>query len=120
MNEDEIRRKLKDAIDARQPSITPAFSAVWAGAEARFRRSRQYYRSVGGIVAAVAVMAIAAGLWFDPGSEPNDDYLIADAILNGTSWSAPSDTLMPEHQFDIYQEVSFLTESTNGQEGSLL
>lgn len=75
---------------------------------------------MGGIAAAVAVIGITLGLWPERQAELTDEFLIADSLLNSTSWAAPSDSLMPEHQFDIYQEIPFLNESTNSQEGSLL
>jgi len=53
-------------------------------------------------------------------SELDDEYLIADALMNSTSWTAPSDSLMPQHQFDIYREIPFPDPSTISEEGSLL
>lgn len=120
MNENYIQRKLKEAYDASQPARTSSFNETWASAKARFERSQHRYRVIGGIAAAVAVIGLAIGLWPARQAEFDDDYLIADALLNSTSWSAPSDMLMPEHQFDIYREIPFLIESTNSQEGSLL
>lgn len=120
MNEDDIRKSLKPAYEDAQPHKAPPFDAVWANAEAEYGRSRGRYRVIGGVAAAIAVIGIAAGLWSTQQTEPGDDYLIADALMNSTMWSAPSDSLMPEHQFDIYREISFPGVSTNEQEGSLL
>ena len=119
MNEDQIRQKLHEAYQSaeRKP---PAFTKIWAAAQAEHHGSRRRYRMFGGIAAAAAVVGIAVGLWPGKQAELSGDYLIADALLNSTSWSAPSDMLMPEHHFDVYQEIPFLIESTNSLEGSLL
>jgi hypothetical protein len=119
MNENQVKQDLKSAYQAaeRKP---PPFNEVWAAAEVAHGRMRRRFRVIGGLAAAVAVIAITAGLWPEQQAELTDEFLIADALMNSTSWSAPSDSLMPEHQFDIYQEIPFLNESTNSQEGTLL
>ena len=68
----------------------------------------------------MAMIAIVAGLWSSQEAGMSDDYLIADSLLNTTQWSAPSDALMPTHEFDIYQELPVLLESTKPAEGALL
>lgn len=118
MSDLEIQKKLKRAFAAAQAK-PPPFDEVWAKAEAAGLRSRRY-RLWAGIAAAAAVVAVVAGLWPAQEGELADDFLIADSLLNSTSWSAPSDMLMPEHQFDIYQDIPVLMESTQTQEGSLL
>jgi len=76
------------------------------------------------VVAAFAVIGSAALLVFTqwPNSRQitDDEYLTAEALLDATYWIAPSDVLMPQYQFDIYQDIPFLMESTDIQEGSLL
>lgn len=119
MKEIEIRQALKDAHESAEGK-PPPFDAVWAAAESAHGHSRGRFRVIGGFAAAVAVIAIIAGLWPEQQAGLTDEYLIADALMNSTSWSAPSDSLMPEHQFDIYQEIPFPGVSTNEQEGSLL
>ena len=120
MNEDKIRNSIRPAFDSVQTGNVPVFDEVWAKAEATYGRSQRRYRVFAGVAAAVSVVAIVASLWPAQQAEPSDDYLIADAIMNSTLWSAPSDSLLPEHQFDIYQEIPFLDESTNAMEGTLL
>jgi hypothetical protein len=46
--------------------------------------------------------------------------MIADALMNSTTWTAPSDVLMPDHQFDIYRDIPVLDQSTISEEGTLL
>ena len=72
------------------------------------------------MAAAIAVVVATFSLWSANEAEVVDEFLIADALLNSTQWSAPSDLLMPEHQFDLYQDLPLLMESTESQEGSLL
>lgn len=123
MNEKEIKEKLKQAAQAAQKDDTPSFDETWVIAESHFVESRSRYRRYGAIVAAAAAIALVAmtiALWPAQQAELADDYLIADALLNSTSWTAPSDALMPEHQFDIYQGIPLLDESTKPYEGSLL
>ena len=113
MNEENIRKSLKPAFEKTQTSNAPGFDDVWAKAETAYSDSQRRFRVIGGIAAVLAAAVIIATLWPAQQAELSDDYLIADALMNSTMWSAPSDSLMPEHQFDIYQEIPFLLESTN-------
>ena len=117
MKEADIRRSLKPAFEQEQ--ATPGFDAMWTKAELAHDQQRKV-RMFSGVAAVLAMVVIAATLWPSQQAELHDDYLIADALMNSTLWSAPSDSLMPEHQFDIYQEIPFLLESTNTLEGTLL
>lgn len=120
MSDNELHDKVGEALRRAGSHAVPDFEKVWSAAEQEVQRSRRRYATFGGIAAALAVVAIVVGNWNAPTNEIGDDYLIADAILNSTQWVAPSDALMPQHQFDIYQEMNFLDESTDIQDGSLL
>jgi hypothetical protein len=120
MNEENIQKSLRPAFEDAHTGNAPVFDKVWANAEVAYDRSQRRYRMFGGVAAAIAVLGIVAFLWPAQQEEFSDDYFIADALMNSTSWSAPSDALMPEHQFDIYQEIPFPGVSTDRQEGSLL
>jgi hypothetical protein len=120
MNEENIRKRLGPAYKQTHTEDVPDFDKVWANAEAAYSASRRRARFVRGIAAVLALAVIAATLWPSQQAELSDDYLIADALMNSTLWSAPSDSLMPEHRFDIYQEIPFLIESTISLEGTLL
>ena len=123
MNENEIKEKLKQAAQAAQKDDMPSFDETWVVAETHFVQSRSRYRRYGAlatVAAAIGVVAMTIALWPAQQAELSDDYFIADALLNSTSWTAPSDALMPERQFDIYQGIPLLDESTNTYEGSLL
>lgn len=120
MSDNDIKELLKDAHGAVQRPELHAFDKVWAAAELQHQNERRRYATFSGWAAALAMVAIVAGLWFSQEAGMSDDYLIADALLNNTQWSAPSDTLMPKREFDIYQEIPFLMESTDLEEGALL
>ncbi len=121
MDDNQIREEIKKAAEATQTvSRIPSFDETWVIAEAEVARTTKPRQRYVGWVAAAAVVVLAVVLLPSQKKELSDDYMIADALLNSTSWSAPSDALLPEHQFDIYQEIPFLLESTNGQDGSLL
>lgn len=120
MSNNELKNLHKDAFDGRQKHEAPAFDKVWAAAEQQYLEGRRLYATLSGIAAALAIVTVVAGLWSSEESTVSDEYLIADSLLNGTQWSAPSDALLPQHQIDIYREVPFLMDTTNLDEGSLL
>ena len=55
------------------------------------------------------------------GPEPAEPNLVdLDELVASTTWVAPSDSLLPEHRFDIFQELPEMFESTGTEEGTLL
>lgn len=120
MNESD--HMLRNAVRAAQASAervpAPEFEDVWtaAGTRERWARNRQFF--LAGSVAVVAVLAIAFGLM-----TPVDEkwqYIDEDELFETTGWSAPSDSLLPNHEFDIYQNIPVLIESTESYGGALL
>lgn len=120
MSDRELEIRLKKALAARSPAETPEFDSVWSGAEQRLHTERRRYKVVTGVVATLAVVAIVIGNWPGATPEASDEFFIAEALMNETNWMSPSDALLPQHQFDIYQEIPSLLESTDIEEGSLL
>ena len=120
MSDKEIRKQLRKALAAVHAEQPPAFADVWAAAERQDAVSRKRYAGLAGMAAAIALAVLATSFWSADEANMADEFLIADALMNSTQWLAPSDLLMPEHQFDIYQDIQFLLESTDIQEGSLL
>ena len=112
-----LRAALREAQASVEDGDVPQFDRVWAAANARTRVLRRQRRVVVGSVAA-AVAAIAFGLLVPRGVELQ--FIDADELLGTTSWTAPSDGLLPDHQFDIYQEIPVLIESTETYGGTLL
>jgi hypothetical protein len=80
---------------------------MWQRAQTSHAVSRRRY--AGFAAAAVIVAVIALGIR-TPVEEPT--YIEMAELLDSTYWSAPSDVLMPEKEFDIYQELPTLFEST--------
>jgi hypothetical protein len=97
---------------------TPDFDDVWEAASSRAALVRKRQRALAGSAAVAAVVAIAFA-WLAP-HEDEWRYIDAGGFLETTSWSAPSDTLLPEHQIDIYRDIPVLIESTGTNGGALL
>jgi hypothetical protein len=51
---------------------------------------------------------------------PGPSYVEVADLMDSTYWSAPSDVLLPDREFDIYQDLPVLFESTEPAEGALL
>ncbi len=111
---DQLRRGQGEVERGRDPG----FEAAWAAAEIRASRYSRRGWVAGGALAAAVVIAIAAGLL-----RPADrdwQYVSLEELESSTSWVAPSDVLLPKHQFDIYNEIPVLIESTETERGALL
>jgi hypothetical protein len=117
-SDDTLREAVREAHARAVNVAAPEFEQVWAAAGARVgsRRKRPYLVAVS--VAAAAVLAIAFGLR----APMHDDWQYIDEyeLLETTGWSAPSDSLLPSREFDIYQTVPVLIESTETYGGALL
>ena len=96
---------------------TPSFDRVWQAAEERYTSSRKRYRNVASAAAVIAATVIALN-WQSPTEQNN--YIEIAELLGSTSWSAPSDVLLPDRKFDIYQDMPVLFESTEPAGGALL
>ena len=81
---------------------------------------RSRYQRVAGFASAAAVAAIAFMLWPLNGNDVERAFITEDDMMNSTQWLAPSDVLLPQHQFDIYGELPVLIETNDVDEGSLL
>ncbi len=113
-----LRNAVREAQANAESRHVPDFDGVWAAASARGRASRMRQRLLAGSAAVAAVLAIAFGLRAPTGDELR--YIDADELLGTTGWSAPSDSLLPDHAFDIYQDIPVLIESTETYGGALL
>lgn len=113
-----LRAALCLAQATAEKGRAPDFDDAWAAALARAGAVRKRRGMLAGSVAAAAVAAVAFGLLAPPTHEWR--YIDKADLLWTTNWSAPSDSLMPAHQFDIYQDVPVLIESTETYGGALL
>jgi hypothetical protein len=113
-----LRTALRGAQARKETGRVPDFDGVWAGASKRAKAPGSRRRVIVGSAVAAAVAAVAFGLL----PQMNDDsrYVDVGDLLETTSWSAPSDSLLPEHQFDIYRDIPTLIESTEDYGGTLL
>jgi len=118
----DIDKELRDAMRNRQDKAGawqgPDFDVVWARAESTVARRRRN-RSMGGIAAAVALVAVVLVSQLRQ-TEQEWQFVDPDEFASSTSWVAPSDILLPKHQFDIYGEIPVLIESTERDGGTLL
>lgn len=112
--EDALRSALKRGLRYAQGS-TPSFASVWAAAEQRSTRQRGI--AIAGLSAAAAALL---ALGFLTSGDDAVRYVDVDELMGSTSWSAPSDFLLPERRYDVYQEIPLLFESTESYGGTLL
>ena len=114
---DTLRNAVKDAFAGAEGHQRPSFEKVWQEAERRNAASRQSYRWFAGAAATAAAIVVA--LYLQTPAE-QDPYIEVAELLDSTYWSAPSDVLLPDREFDIYQDLPVLFESTEPAEGALL
>ena len=118
INDDNFPTEVRRAWPDNGESRAPAFDATWRAAESRYARARHIQRMLAGAAAAVAAIIVGLNLT----NSPVDDvtYIEVAELLESTSWTAPSDVLLPKREFDIYQELPTLLESTETAGGTLL
>jgi hypothetical protein len=114
-----IEAAVQQGHEDAEAGRVPSFDTVWAGAEARIGRKRRRIRAAGGMAAAVALVAVVVIGQFQP-AEQEWQFIDPNEIAGSTSWVAPSDVLLPTHQFDIYRDIPVLIESTGEDGGTLL
>ncbi len=115
LSDEQMRAALQKAQAEKEAGTVPEFSAMWVIAENRARARR---RRRGMVAGSVAVLALALVMLMPSGDDLH--YINTAELLETTSWAAPSDILMPEHQYDIYGEIPVLIESTETYGGALL
>lgn len=100
-----VRQSWRRAGERRAPN----FGDAWQAAAQRHATSRRRYAGVAAAAVVAAVIAVATGV---RPPTPETGYIELADLLGTTHWSAPSDVLIPEREFDIYQELPALFEST--------
>ena len=114
----DLRTALQKAQSDKEQGRVPGFDDVWSGAVRRARNANRRRRAFAatGIAAVAAVLVLR--LW--PSIDDGQRYIDLDDLLETTHWRAPSDSLMPEHEIDIYRDIPVLIESTDTYGGALL
>lgn len=115
---DKFDTDIKRAWPENDMRRVPTFAETWRAAEERYARRRRRYGMLAGAAAVVAMVFVGLQLQTSPTADVN--YIEVDELLGSTSWTAPSDVLLPRHEFDIYQELPSLIESTDTAGGTLL
>lgn len=95
---------------------SPSFDETWQAARRRYATGRRRYRWFASAAALVAAIVVA----LNTGSPTQHSYIEVADLLDSTYWSAPSDVLLPDRTFDIYQDLPVIFESTDPAEGALL
>ena len=110
---------LASAVRHSAPEVTaPAFDKVWANAESSHRQSRRRYAWLASAAAALAAIVIVLNIGAPP--ENTIKFIELAELMESTTWAAPSDSLLPEHQIDLYQDLPTFIKSTEPAEGALL
>jgi hypothetical protein len=118
MTDINIERALREGQRQAEAGRIPAFEGVWAVAEERAAR-RGSGRSIAAIAVAVSIVLAVVISVMRP-AEQEWEFVNPEDLASNTSWVAPSDVLLPERRFDIYEEIPVLIESTESDEGALL
>ncbi len=118
--EDESLQATLHNAQQQADGIAPDFDTVFSAATTRVSRTRR--RRFAGLAAAAAVAALVITML--PNQQDDFVFVNLDELTATTYWSAPSDSLLPTHQFDIYRELPQLINlpdvSTKPDEGALL
>ncbi len=112
-------RNLKNALRAASDAAdgtAPDFERLFAGAERQVLRSRRVRYSGLAAAAVTAILVLSQQLITDR----QFTYVNVDELVATTSWSAPSDTLLPQYQINLYRDLPELFGSTDIDEGALL
>lgn len=105
MHEDWVEKELQRSLPGKTNDPTPAFAAVMQAAEKRHAAGGNRLRlaAAAAVVATVAIMVV--GRWSATPEAIDDEFLIAASMLGSTSWTAPSDALLPQYRIDIYRDM---------------
>lgn len=108
-DEDETLRAALRPAQHQADGGAPKFEATFRAAEHRLHDRRKM--QLMGLAAAMAVAILALSLL--PTHRDEIAYVDIEELTATTRWSAPSDSLFPRHQIDVYRDVPQLFEWTN-------
>ena len=104
-----LRQRVSEAWKRDGSVDVPEFGDVWRRAESQFATSRRRYAGLAAVAVLLGVVAVVFGV--RPAVE-EPPYIEMAELLNSTYWTAPSDALLPQREFDIYQDLPEMFEST--------
>ncbi len=115
-SDDTLRKQVNRAWRHEGNAGQSSFADAWQAAQHRHAASRRRYSKFAGVAALAAALVVALNLQ----SPAEESYIELADLLESTYWSAPSDVLLPDREFDIYQDMPVLFESTEPAGGALL
>ena len=118
ISDDRLSAELIRKLASGDAPDHPPFGQVMLAAEHRISVQRQRYRVLS--AAAVLIAAVVIGATAPTQSTSVYKYIEVAELMESTSWTAPSDVLLPTYEFDIYRDLPTLMESTKPAEGALL
>ena len=116
-SDDKLRERLSQAWARRAGDRQPPFDSTWQSAQSRHAALCRRYRRFAGVAATAAAIVVGLNALT---SMQQPTYIEVAELLESTYWSAPSDVLLPDREFDIYQDMPVLFESTEPAGGTLL
>ena len=120
MHDDWLDEELHRSLRHKPDHAVPGFASVMQAARERNATGNTRYRLVAAFAIVASMAAITIAQWPNGGGSVDDEFLIAIAMFETTQWTAPSDALLPQHQFDIYRDMPVFMGSTEAEEGTLL
>jgi len=117
MSDETLREQVSRAWQRAADEDHSSFDIVWQAAQERHTASRRRYLRFASVAAVVAAIVVGLNLQVP---EEEVSYIEIAELLDSTYWSAPSDVLLPDREFDIYQDMPVLFESTEPAGGALL
>lgn len=114
----EFDRALEQELRAPTAQHGPPFERSMQAAELQLAARNR--RHTGFSAAALAVAAVVVASNVSMRGEPDAKFIEMAELMSSTSWAAPSDILLPERQFDVYQDLPELIEPTDEAEGRTL
>jgi len=109
-----LLRDSQRRVDGQPPDFDQVFRKAQATAVASKPR---WPRFVAAASIAAAAGWLALSIVIQP---PAPVFILDDDLMGSTRWVAPSDSLLPRREFDIYEEIPRLFESTVSDAGALL
>ncbi len=104
-----LRQRVKRSWQHASSEDPPVFDEVWRRAESGFTTARRQYAQLAAVGLALGVVAAVFGV---RSTVEQPQYIEMAELMNSTYWTAPSDVLLPQREFDIYQDLPELFEST--------